>query len=303
MAVRERSGARGFQSILCAVDFGPPSIAALQTAINLALAGGGRVTALCVEDPLLGQGAAAVGYDVSLLRKSTLAQLRRLMRRAAGAAGLPDEQWAVATVLGQPPAAIVSVAKKRDADLIVMGTHGRSGAAKLFFGSVAEGVLRRTPVPVLVVPRGRPRRPGPARIPRRVIGAIELGAGDRRDAQRMARVAAQFGAALTLAHVVPSTPGPSWLTARLDQHEHTRLEAAQTRLAAIAAPLESGSRVALGRPNEGIVAAALDTKADLIVLALRAGHGLFAPRRGSITYQVLSGSPIPVLALPPAGGR
>jgi universal stress protein A len=55
---------------------------------------------------------------------------------------------------GAPAERIVRAAKSRRADLIVMGTHGRSGLAKLFLGSVAERVVATAPCPVLTV-RGR----------------------------------------------------------------------------------------------------------------------------------------------------
>jgi universal stress protein A len=54
-------------------------------------------------------------------------------------------------VSGQPPERIVSVAKDGAYDLIIMGTHGRSGLAHLFIGSVTEKVLRQAPCPVLAI--------------------------------------------------------------------------------------------------------------------------------------------------------
>jgi nucleotide-binding universal stress UspA family protein len=54
-------------------------------------------------------------------------------------------------VEGYPSAAIIDVAEKKSADLIVMGSHGRSGLKRLWIGSVAESVVREAPVPVLIV--------------------------------------------------------------------------------------------------------------------------------------------------------
>jgi universal stress protein A len=54
-------------------------------------------------------------------------------------------------VVGRPSAAIVQDAKTRQADLIVMATHGRGGFAHFVLGSVAERVLRTAPCPVLTV--------------------------------------------------------------------------------------------------------------------------------------------------------
>ena len=284
---------------MCAVDFGAPSMAALQTAAEIAVRSGGRLTALYVEDPLLGQGAAAVGYNASLLRKSTIRELQRLLHRVARPIGLAPEKWSAETILGRPAPAIVAVARKMDADLIVMGTQGRRGPGKLFFGSVAEGVLRRSGVPVVVVPRGRPRAAGQPTIVGPMVGAIELGPCSRGDVQRLAVAAKALEASLTLLHVVPITPGPPWFAPQLERHDQGRLIAAQAKLDTLAESVRAHCRVVLGRPNEEIPAVAVDAHASLIALVLRRGRGLFGPRRGTTTYHVLCGSTVPVLALPP----
>jgi nucleotide-binding universal stress UspA family protein len=61
---------------------------------------------------------------------------------------------------GEPEAETLRLARKLNADLIVMGTHGRTGLGRLLLGSVAEHVLRKAPCPVLTV-----KRPIPARAP------------------------------------------------------------------------------------------------------------------------------------------
>jgi nucleotide-binding universal stress UspA family protein len=65
----------------------------------------------------------------------------------AGAGGAFDSY----IVEGQPPAAIVQAATDLHCDLIVMGTHGRKGLERALLGSVAEGVTRSSPIPVLTV--------------------------------------------------------------------------------------------------------------------------------------------------------
>jgi nucleotide-binding universal stress UspA family protein len=298
-----RSKDRGYQSILCAVDFSLQSSAALQAAADITGRNGGHLTALSVEDPLFGAGAAASGYDPTLLRKSTLDQLRRLVERVVRPTGLPAEMWSADTILGKPASTIVDFAKKMDADLIVMGTNGRRGPSKWFFGSVAEAVLRRAPAALLVVARSRPGRAGLRVQGRPVLGAIELGPSARDDARRMARVAERVGGPLTLLHVVNHVPDPPEVPRQLDQYHHRRLLAARKRLASIARSVGAASRVVLGIPEDEIGAVASETKAGLIVLALRRGRGLFGPRQGTTTYRVLCASTIPVFALPPDKGR
>jgi nucleotide-binding universal stress UspA family protein len=222
------------------------------------------------------------------------------MERVTSPAGLPPERWSVETVLGKPALATVAYARKHRADLIVMGTNSRRGPAKLFFGSTAEGVLRRAPAAVLVVPQGRPERVDWGHPARPIVGAIDLGPQATGDTKRMLRVAKQLGAPLTLLHVVSQTPAPSWFATRLNAHDRKRLLAARARLRSIAGTVKSSSRVLLGHPADEIVATALDAQAGLIVLTLRRGHGLFGARQGTTTYRVLCGSRTPVLALAPA---
>jgi nucleotide-binding universal stress UspA family protein len=55
------------------------------------------------------------------------------------------------TEIGRPSRAIVEYAEEHDIDHIVMGSHGRSGVTRILLGSVAETVVRRSPVPVTIV--------------------------------------------------------------------------------------------------------------------------------------------------------
>ncbi|MEP7356216.1 MAG: universal stress protein [Anaerolineales bacterium] len=61
-------------------------------------------------------------------------------------------------LVGAPPEIIVAAAAEAGADLIAMSTHGRTGLTRLLYGSVAEAVLRGSPVPVLLVPNRVPVR-------------------------------------------------------------------------------------------------------------------------------------------------
>lgn len=67
------------------------------------------------------------------------------------AKALADADLEGETVVGRPARAIVEFAEENDADAIVMGSHGREGVSRILLGSVAETVVRRSPVPVTVV--------------------------------------------------------------------------------------------------------------------------------------------------------
>ena len=73
-------------------------------------------------------------------------------RRLTALAALhPDIHATTEAIVGHPPEAIVRTARDRAADLIVAGTHGRGGVARMFMGSVAERVVRLAECPVLTV--------------------------------------------------------------------------------------------------------------------------------------------------------
>lgn len=59
------------------------------------------------------------------------------------------------TASGKEDDEIIKFAKEEQVDIIVMGTHGKTGVARVYFGSVAEKVFRRSPIPVFTIPCGK----------------------------------------------------------------------------------------------------------------------------------------------------
>ena len=135
-----------FSSILCPVDLSVSSRAALKVAATMAEQFNARLTVLFVDDPLLSQ--AALRFDEDELAKRTRTELTRFVERAVGR----RRQCTYEIVNGEPAVEIIKAARRVPADFIVMGTQGRRGPKRLFFGSTADAVLRRSTVPVLVVP-------------------------------------------------------------------------------------------------------------------------------------------------------
>lgn len=297
-----QSPARLFQSILCPVDFSTHSRVALQHAVAISRQTGGHLTAMYADDPMLA-AAAAAGYNHQLLTKRTTSELRRLLTRVGVPVDRDPKAAGVVSAIGRPAREILNVARRLGTDLIVMGTQGRSSAGKMFFGSVTDQVLRRTPVPVLAVPPGAGVRGLKAWPGKGILCAVELSPRDREDVRPAAEIARVFDTDLTLIHVVRPTSGPPWFAGKLRTHDRARLKAARARLEELAQDVRtvldarSESRVLLGNPAEEISAASTDMGAGLIVLTLRRGHGLFGARQGTITYHVLCGAATPVLAL------
>ncbi len=103
--------------------------------------------------PALSTGTPAIPTpNTSLLFEQRKALEQKLEQLAAecNARGVPTSHRLLQEEKAER--AIVDAAQDAEADLIVLGTHGRTGLERLLLGSVAEGVLRRTTLPVLVVP-------------------------------------------------------------------------------------------------------------------------------------------------------
>jgi len=153
------------KNILVPTDFSETSNAALNYGIGLVRAFGAQLYLLHVQGgtgenfeanfPVGRFEAGPREYVNTFLSPQEIARLR--------------PEYAVRT--GTPAAQIVRYADVRNVDLIVMGTHGRSGVAHLLMGSVAEQVMRTAPCPVLLV-----RGPKRAVVTSEVIAPVAVAA-------------------------------------------------------------------------------------------------------------------------------
>ncbi len=140
------------KKILAPTDFSPGAESALQWALSLSEALGTDVFILHVLDLSLAGVAGlptelaampAVGQLVDRLRVETKEEMAKVAARYPRATTMVRE--------GSPRTGILEAGREIGADLIVMGTHGRTGLAHIFFGSVAEYVVRHSRIPVLTV--------------------------------------------------------------------------------------------------------------------------------------------------------
>jgi nucleotide-binding universal stress UspA family protein len=144
---------KSFKKILVPVDFSKHSREAVQTALSLAGHYGGGVKLVHVFQPIdYGMPEEFVLYSADQLNR-ILASLEKDLALEAQAARGEAGSVPVTSVLlhGNVASEIVRCAKEEQADLIVMGTHGRTGVSHLMLGSVAEKVLRAAVCPVLTV--------------------------------------------------------------------------------------------------------------------------------------------------------
>ena len=153
-----RGAKRMFKRILVPFAFDTGSQAALTFAQHVAGAGGTIHLVHVVEDIIL--GAAYEAYvDIGDIAQACEDKLAEIASAGAGAARI---NWSIEK--GSTWRGVLAAGEDREADAIFIGSHGRRGAARLLLGSVAERVVRESPVPVCVVKQdvkgGRLRRIG-----------------------------------------------------------------------------------------------------------------------------------------------
>lgn len=145
------------KNILVPVDFSEGSRAAAQYAVDLARMSGASITlfhAYGLPITSYPEGFAMPAELLTTLASDAQHAVQKLARELAPE-GSPKIQ--AISEMGLPVQAIVERARSGEFNLIVMGTHGRTGLSRLLIGSVAERVVRLAHCPVLTVP-GEPKR-------------------------------------------------------------------------------------------------------------------------------------------------
>jgi universal stress protein A len=149
---------RLFRKILCPIDFSQHSLAALDVALKMVQQNDATLYLLNVAPmPAGAAGFQPVPLDpYPYVEKDRREQLQKLAQKRIPA----TVRCETLVTSGDPAEQVLDTARGVNADLIVMGTHGRKGLGHLVLGSVAERVVRESPIPVLTAhstPRVRKR--------------------------------------------------------------------------------------------------------------------------------------------------
>ncbi|NCY01489.1 MAG: universal stress protein [Planctomycetia bacterium] len=131
--------------ILVPTDFSTASDAALPHAEALARQKSAKLLILHVEEPPLAYGAGELYYGLPEPGSDRILTMLQQVKPAD-----PAVPFTHRLTIGDPAGEIVRIAGEEAADMIVLGTHGRTGMTRMLMGSVAEAVVRRAPCPVLV---------------------------------------------------------------------------------------------------------------------------------------------------------
>jgi len=293
--------------VVCAVDFSDCSKRALAHAAALARWYEARLTALHVwaNIPAFNVVPSIQRYETPSTsleeaeRAAITGELREFCCRIAG-------KIPVTPVVCDAPNIESEIAAQVDAlhaDLLVVGSHGRSGFQHFLLGSVAEKIVRKASCPVMVVPAHDMTTPTEVRF-KRVICPVDFSETSLAALEYALSLAEESDSRLTLVHVVELPPELNALPTREGVDVDAVRAAAQadalTRLRALI-PAEVHAyctietTVADGKAHRVVVAMARETGADLIVMGV-SGHGAIDRWVfGSNTASVMRAARCPVL--------
>jgi nucleotide-binding universal stress UspA family protein len=283
----------GFSNVLVAIDFSDSSEIALRHGVAIARHYGAQFYLTHVVSSLgltLAGGDAFVMAEAVAL-KDALRREKELVESGA-LAGLPHHLIVSEGEIWQE---IQSIAERQHIDLIVLGTHGRTGLRKLVLGSIAEQIFLHATCPVLSVgPFAAPNPPANLNL-RHVLYCTALSQEPALAAQYAASIAKEHSAELTLLHVVEpgreQIPDRSRVMSGLEQQMREQLPAATSL------PYDPNFRVETGPIVKTILEVADDLAADLIVMDLHTPHGLAEQLRWRHAYPVICQARCPVLTV------
>ena len=272
------------QTIVVAVDGSVPSWTALEAARTLASRVGGRIEAVYVEEltpaPDFEPRQQALEYKTS----SEIDQ-----GVSAALASFPAERWSFRVVKGRAPAVLARRATPSQAQLLLIGSHGRQGAERFLMGSTAEAVSHQARIPVLAI------RAGQTLAPKRILVPCNL---ERYadDAMLHALAWARAFDAKVTALFVPTRP--EW---EVDADDELRRHIDE--MFGSQACAEVDRLIRQGDPREEIAAEALTGRYGLVVLSGHRRAQLSDLALGSTAERLLRRCPSPMLVVPATARR
>ncbi|MEL6614156.1 MAG: universal stress protein [Bacteroidota bacterium] len=283
----------GLQTVVAATDLSPASAPALIRAADLARRTGADLHVLFAHLLFRADGAASGGRAEGVLRL----QVERFAAETLGVASA-DLGLTVAIVRDvSAPEAIARYAESADADVLVVGTHGRTGLGRLLLGSVAERCVGIAPCPVMAVPaRSSEASPG-SDAP--IVVPIDFSERSRAALTVATSLAARYDAPIEVVHVVHDAgPYPDLVPdyvslSDIDPEAGERCRARLMRLA----PEASGVHVLMGSPSRVLPHLAESLGAGLLVMGTHGRRGAAHALLGSVAEATLRRAPCPVLTL------
>ena len=301
------------QTIMVPLDGSAFAERAVEAAIALARTGNVRVHLVQAHEPPIVPSSpdVLVPYDAewdAVRRREEQEYLQTVANRVSERAGVPVRSEVVD---GPPAMSLAMYARDMEVDLIVMTTHGRSGLSRLWLGSVADGVVRRSGVPVLLIRAGESATEPIDLYPRHILIPLdgsELSKGVLEPALWLGSI---FGARYTLLRVVlpaavlrpPVTLGDSdfvdGVLAEQETHAKEFLEGVAKPLRARGLDVET-LVVSHSVPAQAILEQSEACIADMVAIATHGRGGWSRLALGSVADKVLRASSVPALVYRPS---
>ena len=283
------------KKILCPVDFFPASIQAVNYAARLASNNNASVYLLHVMAPVIDDPYSHSPYMpqlVKLMRQRSAHQIEEVEQRLTKARIIASSRLRLGSVYDE----IEREIRRVKPDLVVMGTHGRSGLKRWFLGSITEKLLRHCPVPLLVI-SAAPEKPPAPRF-RRILVTADLSEGTTDALAGALTLAEKHKSQITLLHVVDDIAADvsgDYRGALLSgvQRYLDDLVPAQTRKG-----YDILTRVDVGRADRIIPRTVRSSKVDLLIMSIHEKGILDRALYGSTAEQVVRAGRCPVLLIP-----
>ena len=282
--------------ILAAIDFSKPARAAFDQALALSRRYGAELTVV---------HAVPATQSFQSRARARLALSAKLRRRAESA----GVRLHVSVQHGDPAGVILLHARALDPDLIVLGTHQRTGLDRLRAGSVAERVAVKATRPILIVPVRGDAAVSPAF--RHIAVAVDFSEASERAVHWGLALASDPGDRVTLVHVVPGFSGdePPRGLYRYGIVEYQRglvTDARRRLLQAVPFDLERAgkvhARIVTGEPATEVTRVANEIEADLVVAGVPRRNALTRGLFGVTAARLLRVVQAPMLAVPDRSG-
>jgi nucleotide-binding universal stress UspA family protein len=290
MKVMDAKTRVALRNILMAIDFSPSSNAALDFAVAIARRYGSRIYMTHVIRPDVYQLVSPEAMETVLDQARHYAEQQMAKVLVSGRVrGIPHQ-----VLLGQGELWTVfsQLIEEHEIDLIVVGTHGRTGLKKMLIGSVAERVFRLAPCPVLTVgPKVNPEVIEES-APRRILYATDFSETAEGAKAYALSLAQEQQSNLTLLHVIEGGHG----------FDNAKSAEAADRLKSLVPPEAAlwctpEFRVAHGHPADEILKAADEVGTDLIIMGVRHPDFSINQLPPATAYKVVCWAHCPVLTI------
>ncbi len=282
------------QNVFCPIDFFPASHRALEYSIALARNYEATLHILHVVSPVL-----PTSYEFSINTADLVRSFEEQAQKSVEKMGKQARSSGIEVITNVRTGDIdgelkVAIAES-NADIVIMGTHGRRGFERWFLGSVTERLLRHSPVPVLVLSDSE----GPIRVPpevEKIVVTTDFSEGTSEAMDYALAIAQEAPAEVTLLHIVRQPPAHAESVESLAQVLEDHLSALVPDEARDWCQVQA--KVEVGTPFERILDLVDKSRVDLLVMNIPGKGMVDRAMMGATAERLIRTATCPVLAVP-----